>query len=220
MPKKPRSAATMPTKPAKPTRAHESELWAAGHRLVAGVDEVGRGAWAGPLVAAAVVLPDKCTLKGIRDSKLLTKTRRLELSQAIKRLASGIGVGWATATEIDQIGLSNALQLAGWRSLHALGSVDMVILDGAFDYLQPKYQVKTVIRGDNCCLNVAAASIVAKVARDRYMDRMHQIYPNFGFDTNVGYGTRQHQRALVDGITPHHRRSFAPVRLAESGVNH
>jgi len=186
---------------------------------VAGVDEVGRGAWAGPLVAAAVILPENCDLTGARDSKLLSRVQRLRLYRAIKQSAADIGIGWVTAAEIDQIGLSKALQLAGWRALEALDSVDVVLLDGSFDYLQPKYQVKTVVKGDNRCLNVAAASIVAKVARDNYMAQLDRLYPSFGFAANVGYGTKQHQTALVDGITPYHRCSFKPVSLAASGVH-
>ncbi len=209
----------MPIRRLRPNRRHEAELWAEGHQLVAGLDEVGRGAWAGPLVAAAVILPQSVRLPGVRDSKLLSRDRRDKLVPRIKRQATAIGVGWASPVEIDQFGLSWALQQAGWRALSALGQVDVVLLDGQFDYLAPEYRVKTVIKADRCCLSVAAASIVAKVARDNYMTALHRLHPAFGFDTNVGYGTRHHQRALLDGLTPQHRRSFAPIGLAAGGYD-
>lgn len=207
----------MPTKPPKPDRSHEAELWGQGYTTVAGVDEVGRGAWAGPLVAAAVVLPQDCDLPDVRDSKLLTKTKRFAAARTIKQAAVAIGVGWATPAEVDQLGLTQALQQAGWRALAALSSVDAVLLDGQTDFLAPKYQVQTIVRGDQCCLSVAAASIIAKVARDQYMTRIHPLYPQFGFDDNVGYGTKRHQTALADGITPLHRRSYKPVRIVIDG---
>lgn len=209
----------MPIRLLRPSRRHEAELWAAGCQYVAGVDEVGRGAWAGPLVAAAVVLPTDCKLRGARDSKLLTSLKRQQLAAKIKRQAAGIGVGWATVSEIDASGLTEALRLAGGRALAVIESIDGVLLDGNHNYLGPSYQVKTVIKADNCCLSVAAASIVAKVARDAYMARIHQLYPDYGFDTNVGYGTRRHQKALRSQVSPIHRRLFAPIQVAIDGLD-
>ena len=201
----------------QPDRVHEAELWARGYERVAGVDEVGRGSWAGPVTAAAVILPPNAQLVGVRDSKLLTKRKREHLAREIKQMATAIGIGWASAAEIDEVGLSQALSRAGERALENLG-VDMVLLDGTFNYLV-NYVVTTIARADQCCLNVAAASVVAKVARDNYMARMHQLYPVFGFDQNVGYGTRHHAERLRDQITPLHRRSFKPVKLASAYVD-
>lgn len=202
-----------------PNRAHETELWAAGFELVAGVDEVGRGALAGPVVAAAVILPHNAKLPGARDSKLLTRLQRQQLSIRIKALASQIGLGWSSPSEVDAHGLSWAVQQSGLRALEALEHVHAVLLDGNFNYLRDHYQTTTIIKGDNCCLNIAAASIVAKEVRDRYMVRLHRLYPQYGFDTNVGYGTRRHLDGLDGGLSPLHRRSFAPVRMVAARVD-
>ena len=195
-----------------PDRTHEAELWSRGFGLVAGVDEVGRGAWAGPVVAGAVILPREVELLGVRDSKQLSRLKRQQTATKIKKLAIAIGVGWATAAEIDEVGLTQALSRAGQRALANL-KTDAVLLDGTFNYLV-NYDVTTIARADQCCLNVAAASIIAKVARDNYMARAHRLYPEFGFDKNVGYGTKQHTRQIQGGLTPLHRRSFKPVKLA------
>lgn len=202
-----------------PNRKHESELWTAGFELVAGVDEVGRGALAGPVVAAAVILPRGAKIPGVRDSKLLSRLQRQQLSIRIKALGSQIGLGWSSPLEVDVYGLSWAVQQSGLRALVALEPVHAVLLDGNFNYLRNHYQTTTIIKGDNCCLNIAAASIVAKEARDRYMMRLHRLYPRYGFDTNVGYGTRRHLGGLKQGLSPLHRRSFAPVRLVATGVD-
>ncbi|HSX14607.1 MAG TPA: ribonuclease HII [Candidatus Saccharimonadales bacterium] len=199
----------------KPSRNHEAELWGQGASLVAGVDEVGRGSWAGPVTAAAVILPRNLDLAGVRDSKLLSPRQRHQAARLIKSRAVAIGVGWASPAEIDSKGLNMALRLCGLRALARL-HFDAIILDGRDDYLEVGLPTLTVIKGDQACLNVAAASIIAKVARDNYMARMHELYPDYGFMTNVGYGTAQHTAALVSGLTPIHRRSYKPVRLAES----
>lgn len=204
----------------EPDRTHEAALWSRGFSLVAGVDEVGRGAWAGPVVAAAVVLPRDLAIDGIRDSKQLSKAKRQQMAAMIKKIAVGIGIGWAAPAEIDEFGLSRALALAGARALGVIDRIDAVILDGQHNYLPGEYDVTTIIRADGCCLNVAAASIIAKVARDNYMARVHQLHPEFGFDSNVGYGTKQHINQIKNGITPLHRRSFKPVKLAGThGIN-
>ncbi len=200
-----------------PTRDHEAEFWSQGHALVAGVDEVGRGCIAGPVVAAAVVLPPDCQLTGVRDSKLVTKLQRQKLSQTIKSTATAIGVGWATPGEIDELGLTKALKLSAQRALVALGGYNAVILDGKHDYLSQKQPIRVIVRADQCCLNVAAASIIAKVARDNYMTQMHQLYPAHGFDQNAGYGTRHHLDSLSTGMSPIHRRSVAPVARMING---
>ena len=199
-----------------PNQTHEAELWSRGFGLVAGVDEVGRGAWAGPVVAAAVILPREVSLPQVRDSKLLTRLQRQRLAVEIKKSALMIGVGWSSSVEIDEVGLSRALSQAGERALSNLNA-DAVLLDGSFNYLVKRH-VETIVRADQCCLNVAAASIIAKVARDNYMARVHQRYPEFGFDKNVGYGTKHHIQQISHGLTPLHRRSFKPVKLASANV--
>lgn len=194
----------------RPNRRHEAELWRSGFGLVVGVDEVGRGSLAGPVTAAGVILPKNCRLPGVRDSKLLTKLQRHRLAERIKRTALAIGVGWANSLEVDEMGLTWAVTQSGLRALSQLQRFDAVLLDGNFNYL-PNHRTTTIVKGDRCCLSVAAASIVAKVARDNYMAKMHQLYPEFAFDQNVGYGTRRHLKQLSQGLTPLHRRSFAPV---------
>lgn len=202
----------------RPSRAHEAELWAAGYEVVAGVDEVGRGCLAGPVVAAAVILPSDCKLRGVRDSKLLNLKQRQRAVSDIKRQAEAIGVGWASSAEVDRYGLTWAVQASGLRALGALAGVKAVLLDGNHNYLLDRYHARAIIKADGCCLSVAAASIVAKVARDKYMQSMHRLYPSYGFDTNVGYGTPQHLAALAAGLSPIHRRLFAPVSQVSLGL--
>lgn len=198
-----------------PTRDHEHQLRERGYNHIVGMDEVGRGCLAGPVTVAAVILPDTTNLEGVRDSKLVSRLRRGPLAAAIKAQALAVGIGWADAREIDQLGLMAALGLAGGR---ALGDLDYaygaVILDGSYNYLDTSVPVETITGADRCCLAVAAASIVAKVARDNYMHRAHQRYPAFGFNRHVGYGTAAHLESLATGVSPLHRASFAPVRRA------
>ncbi len=198
-----------------PTRAHERELWLAGHQSVAGVDEVGRGALAGPVAAAAVILPRRSHLAGVRDSKQLSPATRTRLARAIKAEALAIGIGWASHREVDRDGLGAAVAVSARRALEALDlEYQAVLLDGPYDYLQIEVPVRAIVAADGCCTSVAAASIVAKVARDAYMTRMHRLYPEFGFDRHKGYGTATHLASLTSGPSPIHRSSFAPVRRA------
>jgi ribonuclease HII len=198
----------------KPSRAHEAQLWDDGFQVVAGVDEVGRGSWAGPVVAAAIVLPATCRLRGVRDSKLLSKLQRQNLVRAIKCQAEAIGLGWSTHWEVDHYGLTEAVRRSGQRALAAIDGVEAVLLDGNHNYLKEDYQAVAIIGADRCCLSVAAASIIAKEARDSYMRAMDRLYPEFGFDSNVGYGTLRHRQRLKSGPSPIHRRRYAPVKLA------
>jgi len=183
-------------------------------QIIVGIDEVGRGAWAGPLLVGAVALvgaaPD-----GVTDSKLLSAQRRLHLSRHIKAVALGIGLGWVTSAEIDQIGLGPALKLASERAIAALEcDYDLIIIDGTINFL-PGRNVTTQAKADLSVPAVAAASIVAKVARDAYMRRLHARDSRYGFDRHVGYGTALHARALdLHGPGPEHRRSVKPVREA------
>ena len=183
--------------------------------LVAGIDEAGRGPWAGPVFAAAVILDAKRLPRGLRygldDSKRLTARRRLELFEALKPHAS-IGVGQAGVEEIDAINILQATMLAMSRALESLGVCpDHAVVDGNYPPRLPCL-VKCVVRGDSLSLSVAAASIVAKVSRDRMMTDHARAFPGYGWDHNFGYGTAEHQAALeAFGATAHHRRSFAPV---------
>jgi ribonuclease HII len=183
--------------------------------LVAGIDEAGRGPWAGPVFAAAVVLDAKQLPRmlryGLDDSKKLTARRRLELFEALKPYAR-IGVGQATVEEIDAINILQATMLAMSRALESLKVCpDHAVVDGNYPPRLPCL-VKCVVGGDSLSLSVAAASIVAKVSRDRMMADLACAFPGYGWDHNFGYGTAEHQAALEAlGATPHHRRSFAPV---------
>lgn len=197
-----------------PTHRHSNALIAEGYQVVVGVDEVGRGALAGPVVAAAVILLPGTRLPGVRDSKLLTKDQREHHVGIIKRRAVAIGIGWAYPDEIDRQGLSWAVSQSGKRALENLGlGYHAVILDGNHNYLKDHCVSQAIIRADSLCLNVAAASIVAKVARDNYMALQHRLYPDYKFDQNVGYGTAFHRSRLAVGISPIHRLSFGGVRV-------
>lgn len=186
--------------------------------LVAGVDEAGRGPLAGPVVAAAVVLPRKGVPRGINDSKKLSREERESLFVRICKRAS-VGVGIASVEEIDAFNILGATKIAMRRAVEALSPCpDVALVDGNQPPLLPCTTV-TVIAGDEKSLSIAAASIVAKVTRDRIMDKLAQEHPGYGWERNAGYGTRHHQMAMTSlGITVHHRRSFAPVRVAISSA--
>ncbi len=181
--------------------------------IVVGIDEVGRGAWAGPLLVGAVVLRGPAPA-GVTDSKLLTPRRRAVLARAIRAQAAAIGLGWVTAAELDQVGLSAALTWASARAIAALNChYDQIIIDGSIDFL-PALNTLVVPKADLTVPAVGAASIVAKVARDTYMERLHYADPRYAFNRHVGYGTLLHAAALAEhGPGPQHRRSFAPVRV-------
>lgn len=191
--------------------------------VVAGVDEAGRGPLAGPVVAAAVILdmgrtPDSL-LRGLDDSKKLSAPRRAELYAALFDCgAAVIGVGEAAVHEIDSLNILNAAHLAMARAVAGLKTaVTVALVDGNRAPPLP-CTVETIIGGDAKCLSIAAASIVAKVTRDRHMIALAALHPGYGWPSNMGYGTKAHCAAIVAlGVTPHHRRSFAPVRarLAE-----
>jgi len=205
-----------------PGVAREQALAADGFRAIAGIDEAGRGAWAGPLVAAAVILPDLLTttaedllaaLDGVRDSKTLAAPRREELLMSIIAVARGIGVGIVPAPELDVIGLGAANRLAWARALAALPcTADFLLLD-AFRLPASLLPQEPIIRGDRHCLSIAAASIVAKVTRDRLLVALDQEFPAYGFARHKGYGTAAHHAVLrARGSCVAHRHSFAPLR--------
>jgi ribonuclease HII len=183
-----------------------------GVELVAGVDEAGRGPWAGPVVAAAVVVGPECRpLSGVDDSKLLTHRRREELAAAIACLYPH-AVGAASPREIDRINVRQATILAMRRALARLPvDADVVLVDG-LPVPELGRAHDALVDGDAKSFAIACASILAKTVRDRLMRNLARRYPAYGWEHNCGYGTRDHRRALVDGgLTPHHRRSFIPV---------
>jgi len=203
----------------------ERELWSQGHSLVAGLDEAGRGAWAGPVVAAAVILPRDHpglmqALRGVRDSKALTPEERARWLPRIRRVALAVGVGMVPPWDIDTLGIVPATRLAMLRALDNLRlRPQALVVDGLKlpDCLLPQI---CFYRADVRCMSVAAASVVAKVARDELMIGLEQRYPGYHFARHKGYGTPQHRAALESlGPTPIHRWTFAPVQalLGASG---
>jgi ribonuclease HII len=203
---------------ARPTFRREAALWRAGFRLIAGVDEVGRGPLAGPVVAAAVILPARARfswLAHVRDSKLLTAARRERLAGHIRERALAVGLGLQTPERIDELGIAVAGRLAMAQALAALDPGAEYALIDAFTLASVGVGLphEGIIHGDALCLSIAAASIIAKVERDRMMVDCDDLYPGYGFRRHKGYPTPEHLRALSsDGPCPIHRRSFAPVR--------
>lgn len=189
--------------------------------LVCGIDEVGRGPWAGPVVAAAVILDPERVPPGLDDSKRLTARRREELAAELA-VAAVVGVGRASVAEIATMNILQASFLAMRRAVAALGQrPSMALVDGHM--LPPGLPCRgqAIVGGDGLDASIAAASIVAKVARDRMMVALAQQYPGYGWERNMGYGTRDHAEALLSlGVSPHHRRSFEPVHkiLCEGGI--
>ena len=196
-----------------PTLRLERKLWDAGDRVVCGIDEVGRGAWAGPVTVGAVVAAPE-HLRRVRDSKQLTRSEREVAATAVRGWAVAIGVGHASHEECDELGMTAALRTAALRALaeiEAQGVVpDRIVLDGNHDYLGfGKQRVTTVIKGDATCLSVAAASCVAKVTRDGMMADVSEHYPMYDFASNVGYPAPAHKAALAAyGPSAIHRRSW------------
>lgn len=189
--------------------AIEDRCMADGYATVCGVDEAGRGPLAGPVCAAAVILPPHLDIPGLNDSKKLSDKRRRELFPVIQAQAVAYGIAFASQEEIDTINILRATYLAMERALAQLAvRPDLVLVDGnrAGDFGLP---VKTVVRGDSLSANIAAASVLAKVTRDDYMIKMAGEYPQYGFDVHMGYGTRTHYEALrTYGACPIHRRTF------------
>jgi ribonuclease HII len=199
-----------------PTFVEEEQLLGQGYRHIAGVDEVGCGPLAGPLLAAAVILPyplQTSWVDQVRDSKFLTSDKREELSEHIRKVAVSIGIGAVSAELIDKEGLTHARRMAMKSSIDQLmPPADYVLIDYL---LLPGLELpqKGVINGDSLCLSIACASIVAKVARDHMMIDLDRVYPGYGFARHKGYGTRQHIECLTRlGPSPAHRSSFQPVR--------
>ena len=200
----------MPYEP--PTHTVERSLRATtGAKVVAGVDEVGRGAWAGPVTVCAAVTGLRRPPEGLTDSKLLTPKRRTALAEHLEAWVTAHALGHSSPQEIDELGMTAALRLAATRALEALPvRPDAVILDGKHDYLGDPWKVRTVIKGDQSCVVVAAASVIAKVRRDAMMAELGAGYADFGFCDNAGYPSPVHRTALEAlGPTPHHRMSWS-----------
>ncbi len=204
----------------EPTDLFEREARSRGYRLVAGVDEAGRGPLAGPVVAAAVILPRRCWLPRLDDSKQVAEPERERLYEAILDRALGVGVGCATAHEIDALNILGATRLAMARAITALSPrPDFLLIDAVSLPAVPVPQ-RAIVKGDGLSVSIAAASIVAKVTRDRIMAQHHRRYPQYNFHLHKGYPTPEHLNLLaVHGPCVLHRRSFGPVRaLCRNGA--
>jgi ribonuclease HII len=194
-----------------PTRSIEKQLWAAGHQVVVGMDEVGRGAWAGPLMVGAAVLPVDRRVNGVRDSKLLTEPYRERIFDKVAGWCETWAVGAASQEECDELGMADAQRLAARRAIEALAvRPDAAVVDGKWDFVGDLVgHVERRVKADRLCLPVAAASILAKVVRDRQMRECAEHYPQWSFDSNKGYPCHLHRAALLAyGPSAIHRRTW------------
>lgn len=182
--------------------------------MVIGIDEVGRGCWAGPLVAAAVGFEADLTVDGLTDSKLLRAKKRRALVEIIKNSTNSIGLGWVWPREINALGLTESVRLAMQRAVDAINlNNNQIIIDGSINYLAHIPNTEAIIKADGSIQAVSAASVIAKVARDEYMAKVGVKYPEYGFEKHVGYGTVQHITALqLHGVTPIHRLNYKPIK--------
>jgi ribonuclease HII len=198
----------------KPNYKVERSLMREGARHIAGVDEVGRGPLAGPVAVAAVILDPADLPKGVDDSKALSAAEREKLFEIILRKALSVAIAFASAEEVDLLNIRGATLAAMARAVNALSlRPAFALIDGSDWPPGLCCEGRAIIKGDASCLSIAAASIVAKVARDRMMTRLDALYPDYGFARHVGYGTKVHLEALARcGPTPFHRLSFAPLR--------
>ena len=211
------SAPDQPVDPLESDRdplEYERQLWGRGIARVAGVDEVGRGPLAGPVVAAAVILAEGVEIEGAVDSKTLTPAARSELAREIHERAAAVAIGAASAREIDRINILRATARAMNRALRRLPvAPDHVVVDG-LPVRDLEWEHDAVVGGDGVVHSIACASIVAKVCRDRLMTRLAGRYPGYGWKHNMGYATRQHREAVRErGLTPHHRTTFGLLQL-------
>lgn len=195
-----------------PTLDFEKSLWKKDYSRIAGIDEAGRGAWAGPVCAAAVILPVGSTiartLKGVRDSKLMTPPEREAWAPRIRESAFAWGIGFSTAREIDDLGILPATRLAAVRAMASMSP--QYLLTDALLFREIELDQTSLIKGDQRSLSISAASVLAKTARDEWMRGLEDIYPGYGFGRHKGYGTSLHHQALITlGMCAEHRRSFA-----------
>ena len=192
--------------------AYEKELYAQGIQLIAGVDEVGRGPLAGPVVAAAVILPENCKIPGLNDSKKIPKSKHQAIYQAVLDQALSVGIGVKDNQVLDQVNIYEATKLAMLEAIQELDQQPQHLLIDAMKLDLPISQT-SIIKGDANSLSIAAASVVAKVTRDQMMAAYDQEYPGYDFGQNAGYGTTKHLEGLEKhGVTPIHRRSFEPIK--------
>lgn len=192
--------------------AFEKELYNEGIEYIAGTDEAGRGPLAGPVVAAAVILPKGLIITGVNDSKQLTEKKREELFDIINEKALAVGVSFIDNNKIDEINILEASRLAMMEAIKQLKIKPQYVLSDAMK-MNIDVPVKPIIKGDALSESIAAASIIAKVLRDRYMDEMDLKYPNYGFKKHKGYPTKDHIEAIKKyGITPIHRKTFKPIK--------
>ena len=192
--------------------AYEKELYSEGIEYIAGTDEAGRGPLAGPVVAAAVILPKNTIILGVNDSKQLTEKKREELFDIINEKALAVGVAFVDNEKIDEINILEASRLAMMEAIKKLKIKPEYVLSDAMK-MNIDVPVKPIIKGDALSESIAAASIIAKVTRDRYMDEMDLKYPNYGFKKHKGYPTKDHIEAIKKyGITPIHRKTFKPIK--------
>jgi len=194
-----------------PTLNIEQKLWSSGYSYIAGLDEVGRGSFAGPVVVGAVIFPKNCQLiKGVADSKLLKPKQREKLSVVIKDCALAWAVAEVHVTVINKVGIGKATQMAFRKAIKSLDKLpDFVLIDAFYiKHLNRKRQ-RPVKGGDKICASISAASIIAKVHRDKLMKQLHQKYPQYGFAKHKGYGTKKHREAIsAHGLSKLHRKSF------------
>lgn len=187
----------------------EKQIYSQGYKLVCGVDEAGRGPLAGPVYAAAVILPRDAVITGLNDSKKLTERKREELFEPIKTTALSYGIAFATVEEIEELNILNATFLAMNRAIAQLElQPELALIDGNRNS-GIELNSQCVVKGDSLCADIAAASVLAKVSRDRYMLQMDELYPQYHFRQHKGYGTKLHYEALREyGPSPIHRLSF------------
>ena len=205
----------------KPSTRVERAHWEAGRSVIVGADAVGVACLSGPVLAAAVAMPPHARrIPGIRDSKMLSRAQRERLYPFIRRRALFIGLGAASVAEIDRINIYHATNLAMRRAICRVAEREHVLIDGLRVYRLEQFvgPYSAIVRGDSKVYSIAAASIVAKVVRDRLMDRLAARHPYYGWEHNAGYATLAHRRGIAEhGITAFHRRSFARVRAVELG---
>src|SRR3954452_2145254 len=204
-----------------PTLRHERRLWNEGLTRVVGVDEVGVAPTCGAVVAAAVIMkPGSHRIVGVRDSKTLSMSQRERLAPLIRSRAVAVGVGAASVREIDQLNIYHATHLAMRRAIARLGGHDHVLVDGnrIADFEQQVGPYTSIVDGDARVYSIACASVVAKVVRDRMMARLAVRYPDYGWERNQGYATREHRDAIREhGLTPHHRASWQAIQVLLAG---
>jgi ribonuclease HII len=204
-----------------PTLRWERPFWRDGATRVVGVDEVGVAPTSGAVVAAAVILPPNChRIPGVRDSKTMTALQRERLAPVIRRRAVAVGVGAASVRDIDRLNIYHATHLAMRRAIARLGDVDHVLVDGnrIADFEQQVGPYTAIVDGDARVYSIACASVVAKVVRDRMMAKLAVRYPEYGWDRNQGYATKEHRDAIrAHGLTPHHRASWQAIQVLMAG---